>query len=249
MTLASLLPVAAASLLGSLHCAAMCGGFVAAYAGSDGGGKRRWLPHLAYNLGRLVTYSLLGAVAGAAGRALDLAGQAAGLAHAAAIVAGLSLISLGLFKLVRTERFVRIGFRAPSGFSRLPVRLLASFAGKPPVVRSALLGLSSTLLPCGWLYAFAAVAAGTASALHGAAVMAAFWLGSVPALLGVGLSIQALAAPLRKHVPRLGAALLVTAGLVTLFTRIQVPIVRGGESASSAAHPEGCPFHDQEPAR
>lgn len=60
---------------------------------------------------------------------------------------------------------------------------------RPPVVRAAATGLFTTLLPCGWLYAFVVTAAGTGSGtpLHGAALMAVFWLGTLPMMLTVGV--------------------------------------------------------------
>jgi sulfite exporter TauE/SafE len=225
MTFALWGSIVVAGLLGSLHCAAMCGPFAATYAG--GQGSTRWLAHAAYHGGRLFTYSALGAAAGGLGRALDLAGEAAGLARAAGVVAGATLLSWGLLKLLRTEKLVPLRTRAPSSLLRFPIRLMASFAEQPPVLRSGLLGLSSALLPCGWLYAFAAGAAGTASAASGAALMAALWLGTLPMLLGVGLSLHALGTRLRRHVPRLGAAALVVVGLLTLFGRLELPAFAG----------------------
>ena len=78
-----------ASLAGSLHCAGMCGGFVAFYSGTEPGRRgRRYLAHLTYNGGRLTSYLILGALAGLLGAAVDLAGSMAGVQRFAAIAAG-----------------------------------------------------------------------------------------------------------------------------------------------------------------
>ena len=61
-----LLAVLGASLLGSVHCAAMCGGFVCLYSGTGASRHKGAAPHAAYNAGRLVSYLLLGALAGSA---------------------------------------------------------------------------------------------------------------------------------------------------------------------------------------
>ena len=53
--------------LGGVHCAGMCGGIVAAVAGQSAGSVRLWLMHLAYNAGRIASYALAGAAAGAVG--------------------------------------------------------------------------------------------------------------------------------------------------------------------------------------
>jgi sulfite exporter TauE/SafE len=88
-----LLTVLVASLAGSLHCAGMCGGFVAFYAGSDPStGGRRALIHAAYNGARLIGYATLGIAAGSIGQALDLAGSMAGFQRLAAPVAGVTMI-------------------------------------------------------------------------------------------------------------------------------------------------------------
>jgi len=85
--------VLVASLVGSIHCAAMCGGFVCAYAGP---GARRGLSnlpaHLAYNGGRLVSYVTLGLVAGAIGARVDDLGRLAGMGRGAAVLAGILMV-------------------------------------------------------------------------------------------------------------------------------------------------------------
>jgi len=210
-----------ASLVGSLHCIGMCGPFVAFYSGSDGStGARRLLSHSAYSGGRLMTYLLFGLTAGAVGAALDVAGSLAGMQRIAAIVAGATMILWGILALLQL-RGVRI-FRHASGDSRISRVLRRGFslvAGKPPLVRAAVVGLLSGLLPCGWLWAFVVTAAGTGSAGRGALVMAAFWVGTVPALVAVGLGAQLLSAPLRRHVPAVTAVLLVGLGLLAILGR------------------------------
>ncbi len=79
-----------ASLLGSPHCAGMCGGFVCFYAGQ--GGRGQALAHVAYNLGRLASYLLLGALAGLLGQTLDQAGAGAGLHRTAAVASGAVMV-------------------------------------------------------------------------------------------------------------------------------------------------------------
>ncbi|HEY0971648.1 MAG TPA: sulfite exporter TauE/SafE family protein, partial [Gemmatimonadales bacterium] len=77
MTLA--LAVLVASLVGSPHCAGMCGPFVCFYAGAGAGARpvARWAAHAAYNGGRLLSYLALGALAGTLGAGLDAAGSMA----------------------------------------------------------------------------------------------------------------------------------------------------------------------------
>lgn len=222
MTLEITTTVVLASMLGSLHCVGMCGGFVAFYSGSPGSGRSAgWVPHLTYNLGRLTTYALLGAVAGAVGAAVNLAGSMSGVSQVAAIAAGILIILWGGALLLQATTRVRLP--TPRWLERLMGRVLPSLQRRPPVVRAAVLGMASTLLPCGWLYGFAVTAAGTGSALTGAAVMAAFWLGTVPAMLGVGLGVQKLSRLLGPKLPVLMPTLLLILGVFTIANRGVVP--------------------------
>lgn len=209
-----------ASLLGSLHCVGMCGGFVAFYSGADGsGGSRRLLSHTAYSGGRLVAYSILGLAAGLIGAALDLAGSLAGVQRVAAVAAGAVMIVWGVFALLQIGG-VRVFKHGSSSTVGGWLRRGISMVGhRPPVVRAAVVGLLSGVLPCGWLWAFVVTAAGTGSAFGGVAVMAVFWAGTVPVLLALGLGAQTLGVPLRRHIPAITAVILVALGLYSIIGR------------------------------
>lgn len=233
MTLSLLFPVLGASLVGSLHCAGMCGPFTAFYAGSDtSSGRERRLSHLAYHAGRLVTYVALGAVAGGVGSAADLAGSAAGLGRVAALVAGALMVTWALLLLLEHAGVGARWLSAPARLRALSVRALGHARSRPPLVRALLVGLSSTLLPCGWLWAFAVAAAGTGSAASGALVMLAFWAGTVPLLVGVGVGVQRLSHKLRAHVPVLSAIALLAIGMAGLFGRMNAPALALGQAGS-----------------
>ena len=251
MSLQLLVPVAAASLLGSIHCAGMCGGFVAVVA--DGvSGRTRLLAQLTYNAGRLISYTILGALAGALGHAVDLAGSAAGVGRVAALLSGSLMILWGLGALLETQ-----GVRILRGRLTLPesvTRFLAALRKRPPLWRALALGLATTLLPCGWLYAFAVTAAGTASPVRGALLMAAFWAGNVPVLLGLGALLGAAVGRVRRHVPLFSATVIFCVGLFTVTTRANLPAFAAAslvrtQRASGAALPtrSDCPCHRKHP--
>lgn len=211
-----------ASVLGSLHCAGMCGAFVAFAVGIDGSTdhRRRWNLQAAYNAGRLVTYTLLGVAAGAAGSAFDAAGSAMGMQRAAVLFAGSAMVVFGSAAILRLNG-VSLP-RAPiPGFMQRGAGAAMRFAvNRQPLARAALTGLSTTLLPCGWLYAFVIVAAGTSSPLFGAATMAAFWLGTLPAVVALGTGVQVLARrlpALGRRIPVISATLIVAVGLFNVF--------------------------------
>jgi sulfite exporter TauE/SafE len=213
-----------ASLAGSLHCAGMCGAFVAL---SVGGEPRGAGGHLAvqgaYHGGRLVTYTALGAAAGALGGGLDLTGAVFGAQRIALVVAGAAMIVFGVVALLRLRGLAVRPLGIPPGFRAVLTAGHRYAHGRPPLVRALLIGLLSTFLPCGWLYAFAVTAAGTGSAALGMTTMAVFWLGTLPVLAGVGVGVQKLAGPLRRHVPVATALALVIVGVVAVAGRFDVP--------------------------
>lgn len=237
--------VALASLVGSVHCVGMCGGLVGFYAGNAETPRRRWAAHAAYHGTRLVAYTALGALAGQLGAGLDLAGRAAGVGGLGAVLAGVVMLLWAALMWPR-HRAPLVQLRARHGratlWSKVEARFVAlarSARQKPPVTRAALLGLSSALLPCGWLYAFVVLAAGAGSAAAGGMLLAAFWSGTLPALLGLGLGVQHLAARFRGHVPRLSAALLLVLGSITLVQRwsLAVPPSPTGPASNAAPVP------------
>ena len=222
--LALIASVFVASLLGSLHCAGMCGAFVVFAVGLDdpAASKKRARLHAAYNAGRLVTYMAMGAIAGALGSALDLAGSMVGVSRVAAAVAGATLILFGGTHLLRALG-VRIAPARPPKFLLGALRRAHRAAmALPPVRRAVVIGLMTTLLPCGWLYAFVAASAGTGSAAYGSLTMAVFWLGTLPVLVAVGTGIRALSGPLASRLPVVLPLLVICAGLFTISSRLGV---------------------------
>ena len=227
------------SLLGSLHCAGMCGPLVAAYAGMpgvDARWRRRASAHAAYNAGRLAAYVVLGALAGTLGAAVNRAAAWAGVSRAAAIVSG-SLIALWGAHAALVALGVRLPRRAsPSPLARVLGGSMRAVAGWPQATRAAVLGLGSALLPCGWLYAFVVTAAGTGGALGGSVVMAVFWTGTLPVMLAFGEAVRTLSGPLRRHVPVACAVVLIVMGLLTVLGRS----ARGPFTMASGAETPAC---------
>jgi sulfite exporter TauE/SafE len=198
------------SVAGSLHCVAMCGPLVGLH-----GGARSLRLALVHALGRLTTYALLGALAGLVGRAVDVAGRLAAAQHVAALVAGGVIVAWGVRAIAITLGWLT----ERSSEAALFKRGLAQLRGRRAVSRAWLIGVLTGFLPCGWLWAFVVSAAGTASPWTGAAVMAVFWLGTVPAMTGV----LALGGPvierLRRKLPVISACVLIVLGLATLAAR------------------------------
>lgn len=209
------LAVFAASLLGSVHCAGMCGGLVLAACPTP---QSQW----GYHLARLIAYLGLGGLAGGLGQ--SLLSEMSILALPVSLGLGLLFVYLGL-RAWRGKSFdlnlpPALQRRIQKPLTRWVSRLLTSSFLQKTGLRAPLVGLTSVLLPCGWLYTFVLAAATTGSLPLGTLVLFFFWLGTLPALLAV------------FHLPLLGKALsartsgllLISAGLITLGVRF-VPLL------------------------
>lgn len=243
--------VLVASLLGSVHCAGMCGAFVAfAVTPMDARERRGVLPHAAYQGGRLATYVAMGLIAGVVGASIDFGGSLVGVQRAAASLAGAMMVVVGIFPLLRVVGVRVPEFRAPARVQQVTIAGHRRAATLSQGARALATGLLTTLLPCGWLYAFVITAAGTGHPISGALVMAVFWVGTLPVLVAIGAGAQSLAGPVRRLVPALVSILLCAAGVWNLVGRMAAPAIAVVpdlvHSAATVGHvrtmtPKDCP--------
>ncbi len=212
-----------ASLLGSLHCIGMCGGVVAICANAAGE-SNRIAPQAMYNFGRLISYTIIGVVAGLTGQALNMSADSVlGLQHAAAWLAGGAMILLGVSTICNITGFVARCLPIPKWMQVAFERAYRAALGTSGLRRTLLIGLLTALLPCGWLYAFVLMAAGTGGAISGSATMAVFWAGTVPAMFAMGVGLHVVSARMRRFVPKLTAAALICVGALTISGRLTTP--------------------------
>jgi sulfite exporter TauE/SafE len=178
------------ALLGGVHCAGMCGGFVTALQVARPPQLRAGLFASAYHLGRVAGYCTAGLLAGALGGALYVADvlpvQIALLVVASVCLAGIGSSLLGSAAWLRRLE--------PLGKSVW--RALQPVAGRvlPPRTAPAavLAGFVWGWIPCGMVYAALPLALIAGSPLRGAAVMLAFGLGTLPNLLALGWGASSL---------------------------------------------------------
>jgi len=223
-----------ASLVGSVHCAGMCGGFVCFYSSTapdqvSPTGTTGWQSplraHALYNVGRLLSYLMLGALAGLIGSRVSGLGTLAGVQHAAALVSGVLMVGWALSSIAQ-YRGISLGtVQAPRAWQRALGSALAALRSQPIGVRALITGLLTTLLPCGWLYVFVATAGGTGAVLPAMGLMFIFWLGTVPALVAVGVGAQRVLTPFRRHLPVASALIVLALGLWTMSGHL-----RGGST-------------------
>jgi sulfite exporter TauE/SafE len=186
---ASLSAAFALALLGGVHCAGMCGGFVGALQLHRPARIGAPAFAAAYHLGRVAAYtaagSLIGAIGGALFTADVLPAQIVLLALASLCLAlvGLSLLGSGA------------ALRPLESLGRHAWQLLRPVAGAviPPrsLPAAALAGFVWGWIPCGMVYAALPLALVTGSAARGALVMLAFGAGTLPNLLAIELGAAA----------------------------------------------------------
>ena len=200
----------ALGLLGSLHCAAMCGPLLLALPVPAGGAGRFIVGRLIYQSGRILTYALLGIFAGLAGRSIFLAGMQRWLS-----------ISLGVLLLLGFLVSKKIALSEP--VNRLVLQLKSAMAvqlQRRDLSSVLLLGMLNGLLPCGLVYVALANAMMRSNVFAASTHMLVFGLGTLPMMLAIGLSGRmfslALRLKLRAMIPAgicLLAALLILRGL------------------------------------
>jgi len=214
-------------LVGSVHCAGMCGPLALALPSTGSRLPGLVASRIAYNVGRIVTYCLLGLTFGLLGRTLALAGIQRWLS----IGLGIALLTglLGSRKLGLSQSVVGM-----VGRLKECMRVLLSQRSLSAV---AFLGLLNGLLPCGLVYVACAGATNTGSVMAGTQYMAAFGVGTIPMLLTIGLSGKlipwSLRLQLRKAIPVsvfLLACLLILRGM-----SLGIPYVSPDLSAGAAA--------------
>ena len=203
-----------AGLLGSAHCLGMCGGLSGLFAVSATvASLRSQLPlALAYNLGRILSYTFLGTVVAVIGRTTvdaipALAGPVRLASGAVIIIIGLQVM-FGWRVLAALENMGAVLWKrlAPIAKGMIPATTPSKAAG---------LGLIWGWLPCGLVYSVLLISATMTSPLHGGLVMLAFGLGTMPAMVMSGLGASKMSALMSRH--RLSAGLLIVIlGIATL---------------------------------
>jgi sulfite exporter TauE/SafE len=196
-------------LLGSLgHCLGMCGPLVLLVGlQSKARGRAGFAVHGLYHLARVAVYLVLGGIAGGIGSLLGLNSGLYRLASAVSLVLGLGVVLVGLIYLgwMPLGRFEGAGAWLSKAMNR--ALGLGGFWG------AVLLGVLNGLLPCGLVYSSLLVAASTGRATTGALGMLVFGLGTIPALLGVGMGGGVLSVRVRQAMSRVAGVLIVLVGL------------------------------------
>lgn len=205
-------------LLGGGHCVGMCGGIVGAVTMTLPGSKPKFPFLLSYNLGRIGSYTLAGVMAGAVGASSFFLEHVLPVEKVLYALASLMLVLLGLYLagiwrvLTRLEALGGRLWQRLQPYSRrlLPVKTLP---------QSFLLGVLWGWLPCGLVYSVLVAAVASGSLWQGGLLMLAFGVGTLPALLAMGMTAVRLKSLLQNlWFRRLSGLTIVGFGLAGLFS-------------------------------
>jgi sulfite exporter TauE/SafE/copper chaperone CopZ/plastocyanin domain-containing protein len=202
-------------LVTSVHCVAMCGGInLSQCIGSQGEtsprpeSKSAIAVPLLYNAGRVISYTVIGALVGALGSVLTISGRFQGVVQLAA----------GIFMVIMGITMLNI-FPALRRFIPRPPKIIAErideqkHSGKGPLF----IGLLNGFMPCGPLQAMQLYALSTGSPVSGAISMFLFSIGTVPLMFGIGAISSFLSKRFTARVLQIGAILVTVLGL-TMFS-------------------------------
>lgn len=205
-------------VLTSVHCIAMCGGINLSQCipRKENGSDSRvsaFLPAFLYNLGRVISYTVIGFLLGLIGMLIG-GGSGEGLPTLfqgiLKLIAGIVMVIMGLNLLGIFPWLKRLNPRMP-GFLAVKIDRKKAVGGQPLIV-----GLLNGLMPCGPLQSMQIVALASGNPFAGALSMLLFSLGTVPLMLGLGSLVSALGRKFSQKVMSVGAVLVVVLGLAML---------------------------------
>ncbi|HMP89245.1 MAG TPA: sulfite exporter TauE/SafE family protein [Kiritimatiellia bacterium] len=225
-------------LVTGLHCVGMCGPLALALPAAGEKRAAYIVGRVMYNLGRAVTYTVMGLIVGMVGQSISLGG----IQRQVSIAAGVFLLSiLFLLQTGQLNRLLEI-----TGIMRIFARLQKLWAKhfhRRSAIGLFLLGLINGLLPCGPVYVALAAAAATGNVLLASAFMFVFGIGTFPMMLAVSLAGKLVQLPLRRKMQKLAsvsaaivAVLLIVRGLALGIPYLSPPM----EATQLNGNPHAC---------
>lgn len=208
-------------LMGTGHCIGMCGGLVGALSLSEAGRKDGWRFHLLYNIGRITTYTFIGAVVGWLGSALAYTDQFKLVTRSLLLASDVFIILVGLGTAGLFSRLKASNLDFP-GPMRSMTTAVHSLRKLPPALSALPLGLLFGFIPCGYLYAVAITAAQSAEVTTGALMLLAFGLGTAPSLLIFGNATHWVSGHARTWMLRIAGLIVSGMGIINLLTHLRL---------------------------
>ncbi|TSA55758.1 hypothetical protein D4R42_05020 [bacterium] len=201
-------------ILASFHCVGMCGGLVVAYTArhhttNQDKKTNHSIPHLQYNVGRMISYTFIGGILGGAGSFFGINPTFTGIIT---LIAGGFMILMGLSLLTHFGWLEKIKLRTPSFIARFLYSQRHTRKPQGPFI----IGLLNGFMPCGPMQAMQLYALASGSITRGALSMGIYALGTVPLMFGFGSFISLISQEKIKQVMKFSGAIVIILGLFML---------------------------------
>jgi len=216
--MAILLSALVLGLMGSFHCAGMCGPIAIALPLHGNTVPQKIFGGTLYNLGRTITYGIMGAIFGMLGQGVEMIG----FQQKISVIMGVLMIVSVLFPALFKNQY-----RMDKSWFSFVVKLKSTI-GKMFSIRSFsslfLIGLLNGLLPCGLVYMAIAGAIGTGEVVLGSLYMILFGLGTIPMMLSISLVGNVMSLAIRNKINKLIPVLVVVVGIFFVLRGLSLGI-------------------------
>ena len=222
-------------LLAGFHCIGMCGGLVIAYSTSSlkssTQAKNLASPHLQYNFGRLISYTVIGGVLGGIGKFFGINPVFTGIVM---LIAGCLMVLMGLSFVTNWRILEKIKVKTPNFIAKYLFGQKHSQKSKGPFI----IGLLNGFMPCGPLQAMQLYALASGNFIKGSLSMAVFALGTIPLMFGFGLFISKISSQFITKIVKVSGVLVIILGII-MFNRGLTNLGAGFIPASSNSGDNG----------
>jgi len=197
-------------LLASFHCVGMCGGIIVTYSASNIKNKNKSLkPHFGYNLGRLISYTVIGGILGGFGSFFGVNPNFTGVV---VLIAGVLMILMGLSLFTHNKYLEKIKIKTPKFIAKFLFSNKNSKKPKGPFV----IGILNGFMPCGPLQAMQLYALASGNITTGALSMGIYALGTIPLMFGLGSVMSMISQQKIKQIMKVSGVIVILLGIFML---------------------------------
>ena len=228
-------------LFGSVHCIGMCGPITLALPGFQSNLSKIISSRILYNLGRTLTYALMGAIIGLAGEGISLAGAQRWVS----IGSGILLIVIVLIPMSVSSRFQLL--KPAYHFTDYLKKKFGALLKSNSVTSVFYIGILNGFLPCGLVYVALAGALATGSLVQGTLYMTFFGLGTIPLLFAFSVFGQFVGVNVRRKFNKIIPAFIVVLGIIFILRgmNLGIPYIspKLGSSMMHTEEPTTCHYY------
>jgi len=219
-------------LFGSIHCIGMCGPITLALPGFERNVPKIISSRILYNVGRTVTYALMGAIIGLAGEGISLAGAQRWVS----IGSGVLLIVIVLIPMSVSSRFQLL--KPAYHFTDYLKKKFGSLLRSNSVMSVFIIGILNGFLPCGLVYVALAGALATGSLVQGTLYMTFFGIGTIPLMFAFSVFGQFVGVSVRRKFNKVIPVFIVVLGIIFILRGMNLGIPYISPKLGSSMHTE-----------